>query len=292
MASTMSAELLRRLLLLLSLMTVPAAAQPSVEQSASAHAPLAFEVTSIRPSKPDATWSIRWQTTADGYHTKGQSLQSTILVAYYPQGIVYWRDRIAGGPSWLNDLYDIDAKVSEADLAAWQKQGVSLDQKPMLQQMLQSMLAERCKLAFHRVPAQIDGFAVEVGKKGSRLQESKRGEVLPQGIPLLSGGVLVWYKRGEPYHASYHHATMDDLAQRISLPGHPVLNRTGLTGQFDFDLGWIGDPDHPERDGLIMPDDPNPLSHFNVEALGLRLVPIKIPIDNLVIDHIEKPSEN
>ena len=239
--------------------------------------------------------SVRWATAPDGYHTSGQPLLYTILIAYFPQGMAYWKDRVSGGPSWLNDKYDIDAKVSEADLPAWRKeQNLPLAQKVMFTQMLQRMLVERCHLVTHRVPGQMDGFFLEAGKKGPHIKETAADEVLPKGIPLPSGGVLVGYQRGEPYHAGYHGATMADLANQLSMSsnGHPVEDHTGLTARYDFDIGWIGDPEHPERDGVIMFDDPNPVSHYDVEALGLRVAPVKIAIDNMVIDHIEKPSEN
>ena len=74
--------------------------------------------------------------------------------------------------------------------------------------------------------------------------------------------------------------------------GHPVEDHTGLAGPYDIALSWITDPEHPERVGLVSPNDPDPLSHFVFNALGLRLVSMKVPSDNLLIDHIERPSEN
>ncbi len=107
-------------------MMVPLAAGQNVPPTGSAPAavkPLAFEVVSIRPSKPGSSWMIGWMTTPDGYRVTGQSLRSTIMIAYFPQGTAFWsNDRLIGAPQWLDNLYDISAKVSEADLAEWQKQ--------------------------------------------------------------------------------------------------------------------------------------------------------------------------
>jgi hypothetical protein len=115
--------------------------------------PLAFEVVSIRPSKPGSNWMIGWMTTPDGYRVTGQSIRSTIMIAYFPEGTAFWsKERLSGAPPWLDDLYDINAKISEDDLAKWQKQGTTLDKKPMLQQMLQAMLADRCHLVVRHVP--------------------------------------------------------------------------------------------------------------------------------------------
>ena len=57
-------------------------------------------------------------------------------------------------------------------------------------------------------------------------------------------------------------------------------------------LNWVDDPDSKLPEGAIDSDDPDPLSHWNIDGLGLRVTPTKIPADTLVIDHIEKPSEN
>jgi len=75
------------------------------------------------------------------------------MMAYFLQGWYYWSpNRLSGAPPWLDDQYTIDAKVSEADLAAWQKQRGPIDKEPMLSQMLQTMLAERCRLVAYMAP--------------------------------------------------------------------------------------------------------------------------------------------
>jgi uncharacterized protein (TIGR03435 family) len=218
------------------------------------------------------------------------------MIAYFPQGMAYWsRERILGAPSWIDDLYDISATVSEADLAEWQKQGVTLDKKPMLQQMLQAVLAERCKLLVHRGPAEIPGFALEIGKHGPRLSESKPGVTLPPGVPLPDGGVVVPYNRGEGAQVHFYGASMEAFARQLSMMsgGHQVQDRTGLAGHYDFALSWQDvDLEHPERQGLVSSDDPDPLSHWDLDSLGLKVVRIKVPTETVVIDHIERPSEN
>ena len=261
-----------------------------------ARPPLAFEVISIRPAKPGSNWMIGWATTPNGYRVTGQSLWYTIMIAYFPQGIAYWSEqRLSGAPPWLDDLYDIDARVSESDLAEWQRQGMTLDKKVLLQQMLQTMLAERCHLVAHRIPGgEISGLSLEPGKRGPHLTETKPAETFPAGIKLPSGGVLVPYSRGEKPRMSFYGATMADLASQFSLTsgGHPVEDHTGLTGRYDFVINWLADLDSNMPEGLISTDDPYPLSHWDIESLGLHLAPAKLPIDTLVIDHIEKPSEN
>jgi bla regulator protein BlaR1 len=255
----------------------------------------AFEVVSIRPNN-SGNRGVSLQTTPDGYRATGQSISQTILIAYFPQGTAYWPNRLQGVmPSWTYDPYNIDARVDEADLPQWQKQGVILDKEPMLREMLQSMLADRCKLAFHRIPGEITGFALVVksGKHGARLPASKPGATLPAGVKFPEGGVAVGNGRNEPGRWAFYNATAGDLVHILSgmsMAG-PVVDRTSLTGHYDFVLhcGEL-DTERPERScGVITPDL---LSQWDLDSLGLRLVPIKIPIDTLVIDHIEKPSEN
>jgi uncharacterized protein (TIGR03435 family) len=138
--------------------------------------PLAFDVVSIRPSDPSAHGKISWVTTPDGYRVVGQSMFATIMLAYFPQGYAYWsKDNLSGAPKWLGEQYDINARVSDADLAEWQMQGSVLDKKPMFSAMLQTMLADRCHLVAHMVPGPPrSGWALELGKH-PHLTESKPG---------------------------------------------------------------------------------------------------------------------
>jgi uncharacterized protein (TIGR03435 family) len=260
--------------------------------------PLAFDVVSIRPAKPGSNMMFSSMTTPDGYRVPSQPLFFTLMIAYFPQGMPYWfPDRLSGAPSWINDLYDIDAKVSEADLAEWQKQGpLALDKKVMLQQMLQTMLADRCHLVTHLVPGPpISGWSLELGKHGPRLTDSKPGATLPVGMKLADGGVVVpYFHPGEQVRLSYYDVTMADFAQHLTINsnGHSVQNHTGLTGHYDFVLNWVQDPDSKLPEGVTSSDDLDPLSHWDINGLGFHVTPIKIAADTLVIDHIEKPSEN
>ena len=269
--------------------------------------PLAFEVVSIRPAQPGAYATVSSEITPEGYSVPSQPLIYTILMAYFPQGFAYWSNaRFSGAPHWLSDQYEIDAKVSEADLAEWHKQGKTLDKEPMLRQMLQTMLADRCHFVAHMVPGPpITGFSLELGKRAPRITESKPGETLPVSgeqpdggvaIPLTEGGVAVSYHREGKSQVSFHGATMADLAEFVSVQdsGHPVLDHTGLTGHYDFVLNLVDDAESKAADGTVSSANPDPLSDWetDINALGLHLVPVKIPADTLVIDHIERPSEN
>jgi uncharacterized protein (TIGR03435 family) len=125
-----------------------------IDSAATQTKSLAFDVVSIRPSQPGSRIMIWPTTTPDGYRATGQSMLTTIMIAYFPQDAAYWwsKNRLSAAPVWLSQQYDINAKVSDADLAEWQKQGSTLDKKPMFLAMLQTMLADRCHLVAHMVP--------------------------------------------------------------------------------------------------------------------------------------------
>ena len=141
---------------------------PMLAQAFSGHSsPVAepkFDVISIRLSKPGGGQSMSFGYGPDGYRARNQSMWATIMVAYYPLSNQYWRgDRLIGGPKWLEENYDIEAKVSSEDVTAWQHQG---PENKMLKPMLQAALRERCRLAVH--PATVEGsiFQLVVAKRG------------------------------------------------------------------------------------------------------------------------------
>src|ERR1039457_1701833 len=117
-------------------------------------------MVSIRPSKPGSPLVGGSPILSDGYSTR-ESIWLILQTAYFPQNDWNWEHRIQGGPSWIiSDSYDISATVSDADLPEWPRQrDLKPEQRVLLQQMLQSMLADRCKLVAHRVPSTIAGFA-------------------------------------------------------------------------------------------------------------------------------------
>jgi uncharacterized protein (TIGR03435 family) len=296
----MCCPVLRRILTtaLLAYVTAALAQSPVAPSNPAPAKALAFDVVSIRPSQPEGNHTFSTTNEPDEYRLVNQPFWLTMMAAYFPQGTAFWsKDRLSNAPSWLDNLYDVTAKVSEADLAEWRKElPLSPDKRSMLQQMLQTMLADRCHLIAHFAPGSpISGLALQLGKRAAHLTPSKPGAALPSGMKLHDGGVVVpYFHPGEKVHLSYYGVTMADLAQHLSINsgGHPVEDHTGLTGRYDFVLNWVDDPDSDRPAGAISPNDPDPLSHWDINSLGLRLSPIKIPANTLVIDHIEKPSEN
>jgi uncharacterized protein (TIGR03435 family) len=261
----------------------PDAAPTAKNDSPSAHA-LAFDVVSIRPGKPGSTSSMMG-IAGDEFRAIGLPLGATILTAYLPS--VASRDQLSGAPSWVwNDTYDFAGKVAPADLPEWQNLREYWNFRVptrMLQTMLQAALEERCKLVVHRIPGETPGFALVVGKHGlnwKKLKEAKPDETIPPDAQKIAlEGRMVPIMPGAEPALTYYKTSMASLAANLSmLQGIQVEDRTGIAGKYDFSLmRWQSD------DGSYS---------WDFEALGLKLQPIKVPSDTLVIDHIERPSPN
>jgi uncharacterized protein (TIGR03435 family) len=254
--------------------------------------PLSFGVVSIKPSDLEHPGGrMGFGLTPTGYWSGRSPLVRTILMAYYPfkQGTP---ERLKGVPNWVTkDLFDIEARVGEADMPAWESAKQNLQHKPMLEQMLQTMLAERCKLVVHRVPVQVEGWALVVARGGRKFSEAPPNEELPKGVILADGGVMV-FTGADRRHVewTYHSAPIASLIYELTIGGRPIVDRTGLTGKYQFVLKQIDMT--PEQNGLVSSEETNPANVWDLGALGLKLEPIKVPSQNIVIDHIERPTEN
>jgi uncharacterized protein (TIGR03435 family) len=256
---------------------------------------MAFEVVSIRPS-----W--RWlpemetlETQPDGYRARAQPLISTIIFAYMPRSYYLTNEnKILNQPGWTGDKYDIQAKVAPSDMAEWQKQGRMGGE--MLSAMLRSMLEDRCKLAVHWVPGQTSGYALVVGKHGSKLKKATP-PIPPNGIQVRVGDQNYPDARYFPHakgdartDVPFYNISMEALAGWLSMLFEtPVLDQTGLTGNYDLVLNKREKQDMEDESA---PDPRGESSRWDMEALGLKLVPMKVPTRRLVIDHIERPSAN
>ena len=261
------------------------AAKAAADGNATVHADLAFDVVSMRPSNagPDQ-WHLQVVRGGDQYEAIGMSLGMTIMMAYFSI-LPVSKDRIVGAPSWVwNDKYDVVGKVGEADLPAWQKLSLRglRTQNPMLQTMLQNALADRCKMAVHRVPTQVDGYALVVANHGPsrrNLVESKPDDTIPdRAIKIdLDGRMVPIYSPDDPV-LHFFQTSMAAFVLFVS-GAAPIEDRTGLSGKYKFDLTRLG------TEGI-------PSSDWDLAPLGLKLIPAKIPTEKIVIDHIERPSPN
>jgi bla regulator protein blaR1 len=215
-------------------------------------------------------------------------LAVAILIAYVPQSgsaAFYQNNDVVGLPDWVkDDRYDIDAKVGEADRAEWQKPN---PQAAMLRAMMQTLLAERCKLAVHRDAKEIPVYSLVTGKNGPKFKPTNPDDPHPAGQALPGGGVVVPEATGLHFYG----APVNILASVLSSSaGRPVQDKTGLTGRYDFLLQRPTSGASAPMDGASASDPAHSIFSV-VEDLGLKLEPAKGSVETLVVDHIERPPE-
>jgi len=253
-------------------MTFPAIAQ-------NAQKDLRFEVFSIKPAPPGRGGGSLLPT-PNGFTTR-LSLREAILFAYGPPGppSMWNYVELRNLPPWFAEPYAIDARVSPADLKAWQNQDANHN---LLRSALRASFKERCKLAIHEEPAEREMFELVIAKKGLRLKAAVPKADLPQGVRLESGGIQTFINGGRDGW-NFYGATIQDLAHVLSMIsfGGPVRDRTGLSGRYDFTLRRPAEVPNAEL-----------LDSLPLSALGLQLKRGKENRPILVIDHVERPTQN
>ncbi len=205
---------------------------------------------------------------------------------------------VSGGPAWLkNDRYDIEAK------AVGTPSGQAL-QGPMLQ----ALLEDRFKLKIHRETKEIPVYELTVAKGGIKFQPMKAGECTPfdpfkahDPAGILAGCGVARYGgvqgSGKPAFVEFRGMTLEELAgYLVQVVDRPVINKTGIAGMFQVHVDFAPDEATPRfhAPGAAADDPTGGRSIFTAfqEQLGLKLEPAKGPGEFLVIDSVERPTEN
>jgi uncharacterized protein (TIGR03435 family) len=262
---------------------------------ATAHA-YEYEVSSIRPYK-SGNGDVGFHYTPDGFSATNIDLLYLIHLAFGVHS-----DQIVGLPNSIaSETYEIEARMDES--VADEIKKLSANQlKSARQQMMQSLLAERFKLAFHRETKEIPAYSLVIANSGFKLRESAPDEVDRQGRTGIhisgSNGAM----RGQL-------VSIASLAQFLSgRLNRIVIDKTGLTGKYDFMLKWTPDRNQlqspagfdatssnaPNSQSTTPAQDSNAPDLFTAvqEQLGLKLKSEKNSVEVVVIDHVEKPSGN
>jgi uncharacterized protein (TIGR03435 family) len=207
--------------------------------------------------------------------------------------------QIIGGPSWMaSDRWDIQAKAEE---------NVSPNE---VNEMMQTLLAERFQLKFHKETRELPVYELLVAKDGPKLKETGTDSTTsPQATIQVPGGGNAAVGRGTMVtigggQISGSAMSMTQLIQVLANNlGRTVIDKTGLTGSYDIKLEWRPDPGQgpafpgapPGGGGAGSPPplDPSLPSIFTAiqEQLGLKIESAKGPVEVLVIDGAEKPVE-
>ena len=233
-----------------------------------------FDVATIKPSKPDAPGKM-FRVQGNRFTTINTTLADLIKMAYNVQD-----KQILGAPDWVfADKYDIAA---QPDVPGAPNQ----DQ---LKLMVKKLLADRFQLKFHNDKKELSAYVLTVAKGGPKM---KTNDSDPNGLGgrFFRGlGVL-----------TFTNSTMADFCDlmQAAVLDRPVVDQTNLPGKWDFLLKWTPDESQFGGMGIKVPppsdaaDAPPPLYTAIQEQIGLKLDAEKAQVPVLVIDHVDKPSEN
>ncbi len=225
--------------------------------------PLTFEVASVK-LHPLPYQFVRSETSGSRATWEAYGLEGLIMEAYRVESY-----QISGGPAWLpTDRFDINAKASGDGM-------LTGDQK---REMLRALLEDRFHLKVHRETREQPIYSLVIAKGGPKLKASSADE--QPSVTLES--------KGQRVEMLFSKWDLTRLAGQISAnEGRKVVDKTGLSGEYDFTLSYVDD-----RRAVGGQQDGPSLFTALQEELGLKLVSQKGPVEVLVIDHADKPSEN
>ena len=262
---------------------MPIPTDPSPKPTdASARLPV-YDVASVKENKSGERM-MRIMNKPDGFSCSNIPLKTLIANAYLIR-----QDLISGGPGWVDSTgFDVEAKVAGSDMEAFKK--LSPRQRYSL---LQALLEERFKLKVHRETKVLPMFDLVVAKGGSKLKaaapvaasaDQAKGPDAPKPHSMgMSMGPGMF--KGQAL-------SMTAVANQLSYIVHyTVVDKTGLTGSYDLDLKWTPDDAGPPS-GDTSAESGASIFTAVQEQLGLKLQSTKGPVETLIIDHAELPSEN
>ena len=253
-----------------------------------------FDIADVHASAKSNNPAMRIPPARRGrYEVRTASMVDLISVAYG------WfdKDKILGGPSWLEmDRFDV---IAQTPVNATPE---------TVQLMLQSLLAERFKLALHKDVRDLPGYALMAGKKPQLKEADGSGQtgcrIESQASAAASGGGgTTMMMNGTPFtlgpgrtiQYACRNMTMEAFAAGLggmrggSVGPNPVLDRTGLEGMWNFDVRWTWDPFSAGQDK----GDRVTVFEALEKQLGLRLEPQPVPTPVIVVDSVnEKPTPN
>ncbi len=266
-----------------------------------------FEVATVKPAADPNMVRIQWM--PDGYRMDNVQLNMIIRDAYGAHSGA----QLLGGPGALLDShFDVQAKM-DADDAAKLKTMPRDNQQRCMALMMQALLRDRFQLKMHVETREMPVYALMVARGGVKLQPSAPA---PEPAPQPGAGARLPELPGQlPHHpppgssmmqmsltkaeASVSGGTMKQLAAMLTgqeeTEGRVVIDRTGLTGKYDWYLEWTPAGTTTEmKGGNGTPPDSDAPGLFTAlqEQLGLRLEAQRGPVQVVVIDHLEPPSPN
>ena len=233
---------------------------------------LTFDVASIRPSPPNApVGGFTPLPNGNGYDVQNASIKSVISVIYRTP-----LRQISGGPEWLtSQKYDIKVRADHP---------YSVDD---LHMMFQNLLSDRFKLGIHKETREGPVYLLTVAKSGLKMKLVEVGK--DHNSPIKDGktGEYIGERVSMEYLCYW-------LGQRLQNDQRPVIDKTSLHGTYNFTLTFRPQLLPSVSDEGLDPELESLPSIFSAlkEQLGLELVPQKGPVEQLIIDSAQRPSDN
>ncbi|MGH9238622.1 MAG: M56 family metallopeptidase [Vicinamibacterales bacterium] len=252
--------------------------------------PLAFETASIKPNKSGADEQYIQRTPGGSLRVVNYPLRQLIVFAYQIQGF-----QLEGAPDWSSsERFDIEARP-EKDLPV-----VALAADRIRSRlMLRKLLADRFRLVVHKETKELPIFELVLarpdGRLGPQLRRSTTDCSAPKPPPAGPGGCGTTGNVGRIRFGGF---PLSEFANMLSQSmQRVVVDRTGLTGNWDFELTFTPDQSQLPQGtspGQLPDVDPNAPSLVTAmeEQLGLRLRPARGPVEVLVVERVERPTEN
>jgi uncharacterized protein (TIGR03435 family) len=229
---------------------------------------LTFDVAAIHPSKTEGrSGMIKGLPQGHGYVAQNIPVKLMISLMYK----VPLR-QIKGGPDWLDsERYDVEARVDGS---------YSLDD---LHTMYQNLLADRFNLKFHTETKEGPVYALTVDTPGSKMKIDDKPQDYSIPITYNNDGTAVGVRVSMSYLSWW-------LGQHLQSDGRPVIDKTGLDKNYDFTLSFapVRPPDATAPETQTLPS----IFEAVKQQLGLKLRAEQGPVEYIIIDHIDRPSEN
>jgi bla regulator protein BlaR1 len=261
-----------------------------------------FEVASVKPGNPETftppNFPLDYLDTFGAANPHGRfvaefPLEIYVAFAYklLPRSQEQKNAMLAHVPRWVStDKYAINAEAKGDPT------------KDQIRLMMQSLLADRFKLAVHFERQEVPVLALVLdkpGKTGAKLYPHSNGpacDVPSTVFPIVCDQLLAIGRPNNAVMMGSRNMTMGQIAAGLIATGEvtrPVVDQTGLDGRFDFTLEWTREPKNPVPAPEVQPDLPaTTLQQALQDQLGLKVKSTKVFMDTLVIDHVERPSEN
>jgi len=271
----------------------------AAQQAPDPNVPLSFEAASIKLNKSgDPGANVRRQP-GGRFNATNMPLRQLVVFAYQVQPA-----QLVGGPGWMaSDRFDIVAKMEGDPPPVMPGSGPD-----HMMLAMRTLLADRFKLVVHKETRDLDVYALVIAKPGGKplpALKPSTTDCSPQALQARRGGPppappgpnapVFCGMRGSIGKIQVGGFPLSQFANGLQgLAGRMVVDRTGLTGNWDFELNFAQDrPNGPLPPGVELPPvDPNAPNLFTAlqEQLGLKLESTKAPVEVLVIDSVQQPT--